>query len=83
MLKNTVNKIYGRHTTRSTYDLSVRTEVGRKSTTKCTQKLTHLTYLVLKMNAACTTESSATFPHSQCVILNNGINSRPDRNVSQ
>jgi hypothetical protein len=32
-LKNTVNK--GRHTTRSTYDLSFRTEVGRKSTTKC------------------------------------------------
>jgi hypothetical protein len=28
--------IYGRHKTRSTYDLSVRTEVGRKTTTKCT-----------------------------------------------
>jgi hypothetical protein len=27
--------IYGWHTTRSTYDLSVRTEVGLKSTTKC------------------------------------------------
>jgi hypothetical protein len=33
-LKYTVNK-YGSHTTRSTYDLTVRTDVGRKSTTKC------------------------------------------------
>lgn len=35
-LKNTVNKyVYGRHTTRSSYDLSVRTEVDLKPTTKC------------------------------------------------
>jgi hypothetical protein len=32
--KNTVNKYMARHTTRSIYDLSVRTEVGRKSTTR-------------------------------------------------
>jgi hypothetical protein len=36
-LKNTVNKyVYGRLTTRSTYDLPVRTEADRKSTTWCT-----------------------------------------------
>jgi hypothetical protein len=35
MLKNTLNKYMADIRTRSTYDLSVRTEVGRKSTTKC------------------------------------------------
>jgi hypothetical protein len=34
-LRNTVNKYIGRLTTRSTYDLPVRTESGRKSTTRC------------------------------------------------
>jgi signal transduction histidine kinase len=33
MIKRLKNNV--RHITRSTYDLSVRTEVGRKSTTKC------------------------------------------------
>jgi hypothetical protein len=34
-LKITVNKYMADITTKSTYDLSVRTEVGSKSTTKC------------------------------------------------
>jgi hypothetical protein len=36
-IKNTVNKYMADNTTRSTYDLSVKTEVGRKSTTKRTR----------------------------------------------
>jgi hypothetical protein len=34
-LKNTVNKYMVDITTRATYDLSVRMEVGHKSTTEC------------------------------------------------
>jgi hypothetical protein len=36
MLKNTVNKYMADIRPARAYDLSVRTELGRKSTTKCT-----------------------------------------------
>jgi hypothetical protein len=40
----------GRRTTRSTYDLSVRMEVCRKSTTKCTQ------FIVITLYTNCSVE---------------------------
>jgi hypothetical protein len=47
MLKITVN------TARSTYDLSVRTEVGRKSTTKCIRHRRHRKRRIQKLFYCC------------------------------